>query len=185
LKKIYFLVISTLLITSLFAQTTDKNRFEIKTNLINLIARGPSAGLEYRLGKNRSFMISLASGKIDYGDFGGITWYKTSTFEFRKYSSDKIFFAGPYLKNITKQIFWQTSVIAGIIPIGQDRNFIGNGVSAGATTGFKLPVSKKLKLEMSSQIGFGKYYKMSDKNNNLPSGNYLDARIALWLGFQF
>jgi hypothetical protein len=38
---------------------------------------------------------------------------------------------------------------------------------------------------MSSQIGFGHYYKMADKFNNLPSGNYLDARIALWLGFQF
>ena len=187
------------LFISLFSQKRYEHNFEIKTNLLNLIALGPSAGLEFSLQNNCSIMISLASGKIDYGDFGGITKYKTSTLELRKYSTDKIFFAGPYLKNISKQciillqyflciniskqVFWQESVIAGIIPIGKDRDFIGNGFSLGATTGFKLPVSKKIRLEMSSQIGYGHYYRMADKNNNFPSGNYVDARIALWLGF--
>lgn len=171
------------LFISLFSQKRHEYNFEIKTNLLNLIALGPSAGLEFSLQNNCSIMISLASGKIDYGDFGGITKYKTSTLELRKYSTDKIFFAGPYLKNISKHVFWQESVIAGIIPIGKDRDFIGNGFSLGATTGFKLPVSKKIRLEMSTQIGYGHYYRMADKNNNFPSGNYVDARIALWLGF--
>jgi len=174
----------TIAFSSTFCQTKNKSQFEIKTNLLNLIALGPSAGLEYTLQKNYSMMISFASGKIDYGDFGGITRYKTSTFELRKYSTDKLFFIGPYLKNINKQIFWQESIIAGIIPIGKDRDFIGNGFSLGATTGFKLPVSKKIRFEMSAQIGYGHYYKMADKYNNFPSGNYVDARIALWLGIR-
>jgi len=41
-----------------------------------------------------------------------------------------------------------------------------------------------LNVELNPQIGYGHYYKMTDKFNSLPTGNYLDARIALWFGFR-
>ena len=177
-------IITLLMFTLGNAQQNDKHRFEIKTNLANIVALGPSAAVEFRMQNNWSSMFSIASGHIDYGDFGGVTRYKTLTFESRKYASDNHFFIGPYIKAIEKRITREQTIIGGIIPIGQDRDFIGNGLSAGASLGMKFSVSPKLNLELNDQIGFGHYYSMKDKNNNLPSGNYLDARIALWIGFK-
>ena len=187
MRKIVCAILLMMMFGSAFSQSKNKSPVEIKTNLLNLIAGGPSAGLEYSLQKNWSIMLSIASGRIDYGDFGGITRYKTTTLEFRKYFYDHLLFAGPYIKNIEKQISWQESIIGGTIPfsVGQDRDFTGNGLSAGITTGIKFPLSYKLNLELNSQLGYGRYYEMTDKKNNLPSGNYLDARIGVWLGFRF
>ncbi len=68
--------------------------------------------------------------------------------------------------------------------IGEDRDFIGDGLSAGVSFGMKFSISHRFNLELNNQTGFGHYYKMKDKSNNLPSGNYLDERIALWIGFR-
>jgi hypothetical protein len=187
MRKIACTIVLMAMFSSAFSQAKNKSRFEIKTNLLNLIAGGPSAGLEYSLQKDWGIMLSAASGRIDYGDFGGVTRYKTTTLECRKYFSDQLLFIGPYIKNIEKQVSWQESVVGGTIPfsVGKNRDFIGNGFSAGATSGIKFPLSGNLNLELNSQLGYGRYYKMADKNNNLPSGNYLDARIGLWFGFRF
>lgn len=173
-----------LIITSNYIFGQTKNRFEIKTNLLNLVAKGPSAGFEYGVSKDWSVMLAVASGQMDYGDFGGITRYKTVSLEGRKYFSDQLFFIGPYFKNIEKQVSWNKTVVGGTIPIsiGKDRNFIGHGLSAGVTTGVKFSIYKKFKIELNYQLGYGHYYQMADKYNNLPSGNYLDTRIGLWLG---
>jgi hypothetical protein len=77
------------------SQSKHTGTFEIKTNLLNLIAAGPSLGLEYDLQNNFTIMFSAAKGRIDYGDFGGVTRYTTSTFELRKYSENKLLFIGP------------------------------------------------------------------------------------------
>jgi hypothetical protein len=166
------------------SQSKHTGTFEIKTNLLNLIAAGPSLGLEYDLQNNFTIMFSAGRGRIDYGDFGGVTRYTTSTFELRKYSENKLLFIGPYLKNINKKVLSTQSIIAGMIPVGKERDFVGNGLSIGASTGIKFPLSHHLNVELNPQIGYGHYYKMTDKFNSLPTGNYLDARIALWFGFR-
>ncbi len=185
MAQLYSLIVLILISSSACSQVKNNRTFEIKTNLLNLIAAGPSIGLEYDLPKNCSIMFSVANGRIDYGDFGGITSYTTSTAELRKYSQNKLFFIGPYLKNINKKVSATPSVVAGMIPVGKERNFVGNGLSTGGSIGIKFPLSNNLRCELNSQIGFGHYYKMTDKVNNLPSGNYLDARIALWFGYRF
>jgi hypothetical protein len=168
-----------------YAQANNKYKFELKTNLLNLIAVGPSVALEYKLKENKSVMFSLASGHIDYGDFGGITRYKTATFEFRHYFYDNIVFIGPYLKNINKRVFWEQSFISGSIPftIGQNRDFAGYGLSACASLGIKFVLISKFNVDINSQLGYGRFYKMIDKYANLPSGNYFDTRIGIWFGY--
>ncbi len=189
MQKIIYTIILVFIFSSLFSQAKkNERRFEIKTNLLNLAAAGPSAGLEYWLKNNNSFMVSLASGHIDYADFGGITRYKTATVEFRKYSyysSGLGLFFGPYIKNTQKKVEWQKYVVAGVIPIGRDRDFTGNGISAGLSAGIKVQISNRVHLEFNTQFGYGRYYRMADGYNNLPTGNYLDTRMGLWLGFQF
>ncbi len=185
MNQLYSILAFILISSSAISQTKNDNAFEIKTNLLNLIAAGPSIGLEYDLQKNSTIMFSIAKGRIDYGDFGGVTRYTTSTFELRKYSGNKLFFIGPYLKNINKKVFSTQSIVAGTIPVGKERDFVGNGLSIGGSIGIKVPLTNNLSCELNSQIGLGRYYKMKDKTNNLPSGNYLDARIALWFGFRF
>jgi hypothetical protein len=186
MRKIIYIIIIFLIVNTGYAQLTKNREIEIKTNLFNIAAAGPSAALEFRLAHNWSSMLSVASGHIDYGDFGGLTKYHTITFECRKYDADKFFFIGPYLKNIKKQVDQKSSYVAGTIPftIGKNRDFTGNCLSAGASFGVKFPISRRLNLELNNQTGFGHYYTMKDKGNNLPSGNYLDERIALWIGFR-
>ncbi len=184
MKKIIYTIILVFVFSALFSQSKNEKRFEVKTNLLNLAAAGPSAGVEYSLKNNNSFMISLASGQIDYGDFGGITRYKTATVEYRKYFLDNVLFFGLYIKNIQKKVEWRKYVIAGVIPIGRDRDFTGNGISAGLSTGIKVQVYRRIELEFNTQLGYGRYYQMADGYNNFPTGNYLDTRIGLWLGFK-
>jgi hypothetical protein len=50
----------------------------------------------------------------------------------RKYSENKLLFIGPYLKNINKKVLSTQSIIAGMIPVGKERDFVGNGLSIGA-----------------------------------------------------
>lgn len=186
MKKTFCTIVLLLVFTSVFSQKKYNSRFEIKTNLLNILATGPSVALEYRLNKNWSTMLSLASGKIDYRDFG-VTNYKTSTFEFRKYALHQTLFIGPYLKDIRKQVYREEIVSSASIPVllAGNRDFLGNGLSGGVTMGLKLPLSHNLALEFNSQIGIGHYYQMNDNFGNLPSGTYLDARLGLWLGFRF
>lgn len=185
MRKIIYTTIVFLIFNTGYAQLRDKRQFEVKTNLFNIAAAGPSIALELSLNHNWSSMFSVASGRIDYGDFGGVTRYKTITFECRRYAADKFFFIGPYIKNIKKRVNQESSYIGGTIPftIGQDRDFTGNGLSAGASFGMEFTISHRFNFELNNQTGFGHYYTMKDKGNNLPSGNYLDERIALWIGF--
>lgn len=183
MRKIVCTLFSIIFVTSAFCQETKDRRFEIKTNLLNLIAAGPSAAAEYNLRNNRSIMLSVAAGHIDYGDFGGITKYKTTTLEYRKYFADNILFVGPYIKNIQKQVLWQQSYLL-YFTIGQDRDFKGNGLSAGTSFGAKFRVSRKARVEINYQMGVGRYYNMRDKYGNLPSGNYFDTSIGIWFGFR-
>lgn len=177
--------LSIVVITS--GQAKNKHKLEIKTNLLNLVAVGPSVALEYKLKENKSVMFSVASGHLDYGDFGGVTTYRTATFEFRHYLYDNLVFIGPYLKNIDKRVFRKQFFMDGTIPftIGENRDFAGNGLSIGASFGIKLVLMSKLNLDINSQLGYGRFYKMTDKYANLPSGNYLDARMGIWLGYCF
>lgn len=184
MQKIFHTIILIFVFSSLFSQAKSVRRFEIKTNLLNLAAVGPSAGLEYNLKDNSSIMFSLASGHIDYGDFGGVTKYKTATVEYRKYFLDNVLFFGPYIKNIMKEVEWRQYIVAGVIPIGRNRGFVGNGFSAGVTTGIKIHLSKTIVMELNNQLGYGHYYTMTDKYNNFSSGNYFDTRIGLWFGFR-
>ena len=186
MRKIIYTIIIFLIVNTGYAQLTNNRQFEIKTNLLNIAAAGPSGAVEFRIADNWSSMLSVASGHIDYGDFGGLTKYHTITFECRKYDGDKFFFIGPYLKNIKKQVNQKSSYVGGTIPltIGKDRDFTGNGLSAGASFGVKFPISHRFNLELNNQTGFGHYYTMKERGNNLPSGNYLDERIALWIGFR-
>ena len=98
MRKIIYTTIILLLFNTAYAQRKDKHLFEIKTNLFNIAAAGPSVALEFSLPHNWSSMFSVASGRIDYGDFGGVTMYRTITVEGRKYAANSIFLLTPILK---------------------------------------------------------------------------------------
>lgn len=109
MRKVIYTIIIFLIFNTGYGQLRDNRQFEVKTNLFNIAAAGPSIALEFSLPHNWSSMFSVASGRIDYGDFGGVTRYKTLTLEGRKYAADNIFFIGPYIKNIKKQINQKSS----------------------------------------------------------------------------
>jgi hypothetical protein len=182
-----FLLLITLLSLSLnsIAQEKFKSNTVVKTNFLNLIAAGPSAAIEFPVKPDVSIMASAAIGKINWGDFGGLMKYQTFTCELRKHVGE--FYYGGYAKYINKKVNNDTDYVGGgwlLIPAGKDRYFTGNGVTAGGTSGFELYVSKKINIDFNAQLGYGRYLKMQDQfPQNIPSGNFLDARIAIWVGY--
>ncbi len=180
MKKFILLLLLLILQLNLFAQKKPS----IKTNLLNLVAQGPSAAIELPL-NDKSLMYSYDSGKIDFGDVGGLMKYRTSTLELRKHIYE--FYYGVYLKYIDKKVERTEVYFDGTIPftMGKNRYFTGNGFSTGGTIGFELYAWKKLNFDFNFQLGYGRYFYMKEVfPENYPSGNFLDTRLAAWIGYR-
>ena len=177
MKKFIPLFLLLILQFNLFAQKKPS----VKTNLLNLVAQGPSAAIELPF-KDKCLMLSYASGKINFGDVGGLMKYQTSTLELRRHMYE--FYYGGYVKYINKKVNSQSHSFLWL-PIGKDRFFRGNGFTAGGLMGFELYAWKKLNFDFNFQLGYGRYIHMKDAfPQNLPSGNFIDTRLAAWVGYR-
>lgn len=154
----------------------------LETNIFNLFMCGPSIALDIPVSKNISIRPSVQSGKFNWGNFGGLHKYKSFEAEIKKHSRDTYF--GGYIKHVTKEVNSKENDIV-FIPVSYDRNFKGNAIAFGAVAGFEIPVVKRFYIDFNFQLGGGIFYKMTDKlSYNLPNDNFLDYRIACWIGYR-
>ncbi len=117
------------------------------------------------------------------GDFGGLRQYKSYELEVKKHANG-IYYGG-YLKHTIKTVYSEKGIVAGYISISKDRNFKGNGLAGGASAGMETTITKRFNIDVNIQVGYGRFYKMTEEfQNNLPSANFLDMRVASWIGFR-
>lgn len=165
-----------------FSQKYWINKPLIKTNVINLFMKGPSLAVDIPVGKSLSIMPSAQFGQFNWGDIGGLHKYKSIEAELKKHKRDTYF--GAYIKHVTKEVYSEKKDFI-FIPVSYDRSFKGNGFAIGATGGIEIPVIKRFYADFNFQLGGGMFYKMNDKfNYNLPNTNFLDYRIACWVGYR-
>lgn len=181
MKKIILLTTLVFFSFYCFSQHKWDKRFMVETNIFNLFLRGPSIALDIPVGKNTSVMASAQAGKFNWGDIGGLHKYTSFEAEIKKHKD--YFYYGGYIKHVTKTVYSKEKNFI-YIPISSDRNFKGNALAAGASTGFNARAGKRFNIDFNFQLGLGRFYKMKEEFlYNLPRAGFIDYRLACWIGF--
>jgi len=122
----------------------------------------------------------IVCNKIIYEE--EISYYNFIKLLYKIHKRDTYF--GAYIKHVTKEVYSGEKNIV-FIPISYDRNFKGNAFAIGATGGIEMPVAKRWFVDFNFQLGGGLFYKMTDKfTYSLPNDNFLDYRMACWVGYR-
>lgn len=117
---------------TMFAVSTFSQNYSVRTNLLNLAAKGPSLGLGKYLNENSEILFTFSNGKFE--PFLTVDSYKYSTahLEYRWESGYFLWgkpYIGGYLRYIHKRNMSE-GYTAG--PYGlfskESRNFNGNGI---------------------------------------------------------
>lgn len=175
MKKLICLLFVLLIVNIVQAQ---QHNYSINTNLLNLVAKGPSLSAEYRFSKKWSVQAYASKGKLSL-----LTDYKYSTLivDF-KYSFAENFYTSPYIRFIKKTIYSEGFTDRNGLFSFPGRDFKGNGVSIGQTIGFKTLSSERLNLDIFVGAGYGGFVtQQGDKNNP----GFLDVRVGVLTGINF
>jgi hypothetical protein len=171
----------------------DHNK-SIRTNLLNLAAKGPSVTFGKSIGDRSEILLTYSLGKFSPFLTEDFYRYFTAHIEYRKkddtYSnfivSNLYFYYGGYLRYIHKRILSQ-GYDAG--PYGifakEPRNFVGSGLAAGLTMGYEWAVNDRWLIDLNTLLGAGKYLSQVDYSGHNAINLFLDTRIALQLGYRF
>ncbi len=175
MKFLRLLVIMLFVASSmLYAQ---ERKFSINTNVLNLVARGPSLSLNYDMSTFWSIQLYGSAGS-----FNGIGYsYKTGIIDFKYHLSENMY-VGPYLRYIEKTIYRPGFVDRTGFFSTPGRDFQGKGLSPGANFGFNIINEKRFNLESFIGIGYGKF--ISQRGDKAGSG-FMDARIGVLTGVKF
>lgn len=186
-KNILLLII--LIFEGGFSSEVLSQNNSIRTNLLNLVAKGPSLTFGKSIKKHSEILLTYSLGS--FSPFFTEDFYKYSTVhaEYRRkeISYSKLqFYYGYYLRYIHKRIL-SAGYTAG--PYGifskEPRNFIGDGMSTGLTSGVEWSINKRWLIDFNTLFGGGKYLSQIDYASHDKISFFLDTRIALQLGFRF
>ena len=188
MKKNILLLITFVLFTA-FTSSVLCQDYSIRTNLFNLIAKGPSLTIGKRVKENSEILLTTSFGK--FAPFLTVDYYKYATVhaEYRLKDhnlTDFKFYYGGYLRFIHKRILTEgfQSGPYGIFSKAS-RNFIGNGISIGLTSGCEWSINDRWLLDLNTMVGAGKYLSQIDYAAHYKISVFFDTRIALQLGFRF
>jgi len=175
MKKLAYCLLVLLFANKIQAQ---ENKFSINTNLLNLVAKGPSLSAEYRFSKKWIFQVYAASGTLN--TFNSYR-YNTLIFDF-KYAFADNFYTSPYIRYIEKNIYREGIVDNTGFFSFPGRDFKGNGVSIGQTIGMKTLSSKRFNLDTFVGVGYGGFVsQLGDKNGP----GFFDIRVGVMTGINF
>ncbi|SRR5258706_15245045 len=183
-KFIMLFLFSTLLYEKTIAQ-----KYSIRTNLLNLIARGPSLTTGKYLKNNSEVLLTFSSGHFSPFLFEDYYKYSTVHIECRKNDGYFLwgnFYFGGYSRYINKRIITEgfTAGPNGIFSKAP-RNFIGHGISVGLTSGIEWEINKNWLIDYNNLIGAGKYLTQIDYAGHDKISFFPDIRIALQIGYKF
>jgi len=185
MKKIMYMLSFILLATVIRAQ--EPVGFEVKSNLLNLVAKRPSFSIEKTFSNKYGIELSYTSGELNIGRY-----YKYDGFLLRakKYSDEitpgeLIPFYGLYVGNLNKTINRDGYMDrTGFISFAS-RNFKANSIRAGGNIGFLFIPRKRFLLETTGALGYGRYFNITNYASNPNPNGYLDFQFWFSIGYIF
>src|SRR5687768_15715526 len=180
MKKLIPLLV--LILIEGFASSVLSQDYSIRTNVLNLVAKGPSVALGKNIKDNSEMLLTYSSGSFRPFFFEDSYKYSTIHLEYRRKDDNSKCrgYYGGYLRYIHKRILSE-----GSYPFKSARNFKGNGMSTGLTSGIEWSLNSKWLMDFNMLAGAGKYLSQVDYGHHDRISVFFDMRVALQLGFRF
>lgn len=162
----------------------------LKTNVLNLIARGPSVSIEKFFPDRFSAELSFVSGRFDnilvadYYDYNGFLLRGKKYFtdvDFGKISPFGGIYAGNLKRNIQRDQYVNSSGYFG----WPGRDFSANSIRAGASFGLTYITKSRVLIEGLGSLGYGVYTTVYKQDIERRPTRYLDTQTWLSLGYCF
>ncbi|RZK19016.1 MAG: hypothetical protein EOO86_08620 [Pedobacter sp.] len=150
MKRILLLLIINL--CSCAVKSQEKLGFEIKSNLLNLVAKKPSFSIEKTFKNRYGLELSYTMGELNLGrDYKYDGFLLRAKWYARKIDVDEITpFLGIYAGNLNKTIVSNNAYIhpTGFLSFGNNRNFKANSIRSGINLGLLYLPTERLKKKM-------------------------------------
>jgi len=160
----------------------------LKTNLLNLVAKGPSFSIEKTFVQKYGLEFSYSAGELNWGRDYNYKGYllRGKMYAYKIKSREVTPFFGVYVGTLNKTIISNAEVHpTGFFSIGRNRNFETNSLRSGLNLGLSYQPFKRLVLEATTGIGYGKYFNMKNYLSQPPPKGYLDFQLWLSVGYNF
>ena len=189
-RRIIFIVIF-FLATPVFCQsqkTKEPETLMIKTNLLNLVGKGPSISFEKFL--NKSFSLELTYMKGEFNDFLLTDHYDYNGFLLR----GKKYFDVVKKKEITPYLGAYTGLLhRNINTIGHNsgffsypsRDFSANSIRGGFSVGGLWLLKNNFLTDLQTSLGYGRYLNIDRTDPDTYSNGYLDVQVWVSVGYYF
>lgn len=167
---------------------TLRDRFLVKTNILNLTALGPSIMVEKAVTHNVTIEATFASGKLNTGET-----------DYYKYSGT-VLRAKRYFRPITRpKVYGHSSLYIGTLDrtikesgwgdgwfAWPERYFTGSSFRFGGGVGMTYFAKNNLVLELQASAGYGAYTYANEHGHRegIPDG-YLDLQAGIIIGYAF
>jgi hypothetical protein len=189
-KSRLFFIICFFFIAPIFSQgqKIEKPRtLIVKTNLLNLVAKGPSISFEHFL--NKSYSVEFTYMKGEFNDFFFTDHYDYEGFLLR----GKKYFNGMEKGEINTYLAAYTGLLhRNIHTVGHsglfgypDRDFSANSIRGGLSIGGAWLLNNNFVADLQTSLGYGKYIKIDKSDPDTYSNGYLDTQIWISVGYYF
>ena len=185
MKSIHTIILIALSIN--YAKSQELIDLNVKTNLLNLVAKRPSFSIEKTFNNKYGLELSYTTGELNWGrDYKYDGFLVRGKWYARKINIDEITpFLGIYAGNLNKTIISNNAYVhpTGFLSFGNNRNFKANSIRSGINMGLLYLPTKRFLIETTTGLGYGKYLNLETlEGMDAPKG-YLD--FQLWISFGY
>ena len=190
-------ILCSLLASSFFSQSQEsvkpiRQRFIVKTNLLNLVAaQRPSLSVEKGVSDKVSLEFSFVQGAFtkvlltDYYAYSGLLLRAKKYFTTNEYGKTKPYW-GVYLGNLNRRIITglHSQIVGsnGYVALGYgSRNFSGQSFRGGSSFGLSHATKSRFVIDTQLSLGYGSYY----RSNETAATGHLDSQLWLSVGYCF
>lgn len=180
-KQLFFIVIFYC------SFTLQAQEYSVRTNVLNLFAKGPSIALGKQIFTNSETLLTFSQGK--FSPFFIVDKYSfiTAHLENRWEAGISHFYGetyvGPYVRFIHREIYFYQENPTWYNR--KSRDFSGDGIALGVSTGTQWEIADVWFIDLNTMVGYGKYVKQFDPLNPEKRNGFLDLRLALQFGLRF
>jgi len=192
--KTFVITLFCLMPLILYGQETTKplqDRWIVKTNVYNVIAKRPTISVEKVIGKSFSVEGSFVQGKFDYFLFTDHYEYKGFLLRAKKYFVDLDYevlspYAGIYIGNLQRSIQTTGQALDDRGFFGYpSREFSGHSIRGGGSIGFSFFAKSRINLDAQGSLGYGRYLNLNWSDPNTYSGGHPDVQVWASFGYCF
>jgi hypothetical protein len=169
-------------------QSTEKpGTLILKTNLLNLVAKGPSVSFEHFV--NQSYSLEFTYMKGEFNDVLFTDHYDYEGFLLR----GKKFFNGMEKGQLSHYLGAYTGILnRNIHTVGHeglfgypDRDFSAQSIRGGLSIGAEWLSKNNFVADIQTSLGYGKYINLDKSDPDTYSNGYLDTQIWISIGYNF